>query len=202
LDALFLGVVPYAIEGAAGEDDKVLGMIVPIGHTVKANEAVSWLATRAAVTNVTGEIISIGYEVKDAGKYAGAFDIRAIAGTTPPATGKATLVPDLPRVGKLLGILLFSATVPTSTADSTTLRKIEVYRNDVLELTAEWLELAPSGKSAVDSALGSAARDVVANYALIDMRDDPWDLLKDRGRIDVDVGVASSAFKIIPIYQS
>jgi hypothetical protein len=200
-DILYFGYVPRLIQGAAGEDDKIFGLKVPIGHVVKPNEAVSWLATRVAVTNVSGEIISVAYTTREAGKYSGAFDIRSLAGTTGASTGKATLVPDLPRVGKLIGIMLFSATVPTSTADTVTLSKIELYRNDVLEYSADWFELMGDGQNAVDVALTQPARNLIENYALLDLKDDPWDLTKDRARLDATVGVANSGYKIIPIYQ-
>jgi hypothetical protein len=202
LDVFLLGHSPQVIEGAAGEDDKVFGLRIPLWHKVAAAEAISWLVTRSAVANVSGEIISISYVTKEKGVSDVHYDIRAITGTSPATTGVATAVPDLPRMGNLIGILLFSDTVPTATADTVTLQEIRLYRNDVQELTTVWDEVQGDTANVVDGHLTQPLRDTIAKYAYIDLSADPWDLGKDRARVDVNFGVANSTYKIIPIYQT
>jgi hypothetical protein len=202
LDVFLLKHVPQIIEGAAGQQNKVQGMLIPLWHKVAPAEAVSWLVTRSAVGNVSGEVISIGYETREKGVTDVHYDIRAITGTSPPTTGVATAVPDLPRMGNLIGILLFSDTVPSATAETTTLQEIRLFRNDIQEYTAEWNELKSSMPNVVDSSLNAPSRAVLENYNYIDLSDDPWDLSKDRARVDVLFGVANSPYKIIPIYQT
>jgi hypothetical protein len=202
LDVFLLGHSPQVIEGAAGEDDKVFGLVIPLWHKVAPAEAVSWLVTRSAVANVSGEIISIAYVTKDKGVSDVHFDIRAITGTSPATTGVATAVPDLPRMGNLIGILLYSDTVPTATADTVTLQEIRLYRNDVQELTTVWDELQGDRANVVDGHLTQPLRDTIVKYAYIDLSADPWDLSKDRARVDVNFGVANSPYKVIPIYQT
>lgn len=200
LDVYLLRHVPQVIEGAAGQQDKVQGLRVPLWHKVAPAEAISWLTTRQAVTNVSGEIISIGYETREKGVTDARYDIRVVTGTSPATTGVATAVPDLPRMGNLIGILLFSGTVPTATAETTTLQEVRLFRNDVQELTAEWNELKSSQPNSVDGTLTIPARAVIENYNFIDLSDDPWDLSKDRARVDILFGVANSPYKVIPIY--
>jgi hypothetical protein len=194
--------VPQVIEGTAGQQDKVQGLMVPLWHKVAPAEAVSWLVTRSAVSNISGEVISIGYETREKGVTDIHYDIRAVTGTSPATTGVATAVPDLPRMGNLVGILFYSDTVPTATSDTTTLQEIRLFRNDVQELTAEWNELKSGTKNVVDGSLTIPARAVIEPYSYLDLSDDPWDLSKDRARIDVLFGVANSPYRIIPIYQT
>jgi hypothetical protein len=202
LDVLFLKHVPQVIEGAAGQQDKVQGMRIPLSHKVAPAEAVSWLITRSAVTNVSGEVISIGYETREKGVTDIHYDIRAITGTSPPTIGVATAVPDLPRMGNLIGILFYSDTVPTATSELTTLQEIRLYRNDIQELTAEWNEMKSATKYVVDGSMTIPSRAVIEPYSYLDLSDDPWDLSKDRARVDVLFGVANSPYKVIPIYQT
>ncbi len=200
LDALLLKHLPDALEGAAGEDCKVMGLTVPFQHAVKAAEAISWLATRVAVTNISGEIISIGYTWDTKPLQNKMFHAVEHAGTSPSSTGWGTIQASLPRVGDLIAILLYSATVPTTTADTVTLQEVKLKRNEVEEFKAEWFELQADSKSMWTNIDASSLKDIMANYAIINLTEDPWDAKKDKISLEANFGVASSAYRWIPIY--
>jgi hypothetical protein len=200
LNALYLGKTPGGFEGAAGEDDKIYGMKAPVWYTVQPNDSLSWLATRVAVTNVSGEDISIAYTTMEGVRRAGPYHIVELTGTSPGTTGVARAVDFLPRVGLLQGLLWFSTTVPTATADTTTLDEIRLYRNDVLDVVATWQDLAGDARFTGNLITASAFVDALANYRWLDLSEDPWNTVNDRVAIDVDFGVASEAYRIIPVY--
>jgi len=200
LNALYLSKTPGAFEGAIGEDDKVYGMQVPLWYTVQPNDSISWLATRVAVTNISGEDISIAYTTLEGVRRPGPYHIVELTGTTPATLGVARAIDFLPRVGRLQGLLLFSTTVPTATADTTGLDEIRLYRNDVLDFVATWQDLAADYRFTGNLITASAFVDILANYRWLDLSEDPWDLVTDRVAVDFDFGVVSEAFRIIPVY--
>ncbi len=200
LNAYYLQRTPGGFEGAAGEDDKVYGLRIPAWYTVQPNDSISWLATRVAVTNIAGETISVGYKALEGVQRPGYYHMVELTGTTPGATGLAQVVDNLPNVGMLQGLLLFSTTVPTATADTTGLRQIQLFRNDVQDYLANWDELDAEAPLTTDLITAGNMVDILANYRWVDLTADPWDLKRDKVRIVVDVGVASEAFRIIPVY--
>ena len=200
LNALYLQRTPGGFEGAAGEDDKVFGLRIPVWYTVQPNDSVSWLATRVAVTNVSGEDISVGYKVLEGVQRAGYYHIVELTGTTPGATGLAQVVDNLPNIGMLQGLLIFSTTVPTAIADTIGIRQVQLFRNDVQDYLANWQELAAEAPLQGDFITAGNMVDILANYRWLDLSADPWNLKQDKVRIVVDVGVASEAFRILPVY--
>ena len=200
LNALYLGRTPGFFEGAAGEDDKVFGLRIPIWYTVAERDSISWLATRVAIVNVSGEDISVAYTTKEGVQRRGYYHIVELTGTSPATTGVARAVDFLPRVGILQGLLFFSTSIPTATADTITLDEIRLYRNDVLDVVATWQDLGAEPMFTGNLGTASAFVDILANYRWLDLGDDPWDLRADRVAVDIDFQVASEAFRIIPVY--
>lgn len=201
LNALVLPHIPFAIEGAViGEDVKVSGMKVPIWYTVGPNDSVAWLATRVAVTNISGELISFSYTVKEGQQRPGYYQLVELTGTTPGTTGLFTAIAELPRVGRLMGILVFSTTVPTATADLTGVQELILYRNDRQDVRAEWWELGGDRKDHLTGIPTNPFFDTLTNYGFLDLSEDPWDLKTDRVRVEINAGVASEAFRLVPVF--
>lgn len=201
LNALYWSRLPFAIEGdVIAEDVKVFGMRIPIWYTVGPQDSISWLATRVAVTNISGEIISVAYTVKEGVTRPGYYHTVELTGTTPATTGAFTAIQELPKVGRLQGILFFSTTVPTDTADTTGILEVRLYRNDRQDVFAEWFELRGDDRGGHSAAQGTPYSDTLTNYAFLDLSEDPWDLKTDRVRVELNAGVASEAFRMIPVY--
>ncbi len=200
LNALYLSKIPGFFEGAAGEDDKVFGLRIPIWYTMQAQDVASWLATRVAVTNISGEDLSVAYSTAEAQRRAGYYHIVEITGTTPATTGIFRAVDFLPAKGWLQGILFFSTTVPSATADTTGVNRIQLFRDDVLEVHRTWQDLASDARFTGNLGTASAFVNTLANYRWLDLSEDPWDTRISRVAVDIDSGVASEAFRLIPVY--
>lgn len=200
LNALYLSKTPGFFEGAAGEDDKVFGLQVPIWYTMAPQDVASWLATRVAVTNIATEEITVAYSVAEALRRLGYYHIVEITGTTPAVTGLFRAVDFLPAKGWLQGILFFSTTVPSVTAETTGVLRVQLFKDDVLEIHRTWADLAADSRFTGNLGTAGAFVDILANYRWLDLSEDPWDLRTSRVAIDIDSGVASEAFRIIPVY--
>lgn len=205
LDVSLLGHGPQIVEGAAATQDKVWGLRLPVWYTVGANDALSYLATRVAQTNVSGELISLTYTREEGKTRPGFYDMVEITGTTPASTGIFTAMGQLPAKGSLVGILFFGNTPLGGTSTTVTLTDVRLYRNDSLDFFATWPDLQADGVDVWDpGALLNASvlpiKVIMANYGYINLADDPWDLTRDRVRLDINAGVASDPFRFIPVY--
>ncbi len=200
LNALYLSKSPGFFEGAAGEDDKVFGLQIPIWYTMAPQDVASWLATRVAVTNIATEELTVAYSTAEAQRRAGYYHIVEITGTTPATTGIFRAVDFLPAKGWLQGILFFSTTVPTATAETVGITRVQILRDDVLDIHRRWDELGAEARFTGNLGTASAFVDILANYRWLDLSEDPWDLRTSRVAVDIDSGVASEAFRIIPVY--
>lgn len=199
-NSLFLGRTPEIFLGAVAANDKVDGLQMPFWYTLGANDTLSYLITRAGVTNISAEVVTLSYATEEGKQRPGRYDLVEVSGSTPAATGPFIAIPLLPTKGRLVGLLLFSNTPVSSTVDTPTIRRLNVYRNNVLDLRFMWHDLAGDEIAMDNFAAGNALDVMLTNYRLIDLRDDPWDLTTTQVRIDIDSGVASDAFRIIPIF--
>ncbi len=186
--------------GAVAAADAVDGIRLPVWYSVGATDSISYLITRVAVTNISAEIISLSYVTKEGIQRPGRYDLVELSGTTPAATGVFTAIPNLPNKGLLRGLLLFSNTPNSTTVDAPTIRRINLYRNDSLDYRAMWQDLQGEAVTTAAYADVVEATRFLVNYRWIDLQDDPWDLTTARVRVDIDSGVASDPFRIIPVY--
>lgn len=188
------------IEGAAGEDDKVMGIEIPLNLPIEADQNYSWGATRAAVANVSGEQLGLEAIWNDEDTNGGNISAVEQPFTTAGATGPTSLNVIIPQIGELIGLIVFNTTVPTATADTSSITEIKFMidgvASDVLHMS--------QGKGLHGGALANLTapgRDVVENYSFFDFRDKPYDAKSKRISLDVEVGVATEAVRFIPIMR-
>lgn len=188
------------IEGGAGEDDKVEGITIPMNLVIEADQNYSWGATRAAVGNISGEQLGIEAEWND---EPGALEnISAVEQplTTAGATGPTSLNVIIPQIGDLIGLMVFNTTVPTATADTHSLTEIKFLQDGELKDVFHMSQ----GKGLHGGALanlGAVGRDIINNYSFFDFRESPYDAKAKRISLDIEVGVASEAVRLIPIIK-
>src|SRR6267378_794054 len=113
LSTAWYGQLPRYREGAIGQNDHVAGIRIPAHVKLKSNETNAFFITRVAVTNISAEVIRLTGEFLETAKPGGRYDIRAILDTLPAAAGISQRIQKLPKLGKLLGLLVFCTTVPT-----------------------------------------------------------------------------------------
>lgn len=201
LQAFWYHELPIIYEADAATDDfKALGIRVPIYEKIDANQAYSWGATRVALTNASGEVLELAARwnntpIKPAQIYAVEQPF-----TTAAATGRTNLNIQLPKLGKLVGLILFNTNAPTNTADASSVQRIQLYLNGVRGPqynigTRGYIPGFAVGEQ------GTPPADILANYSFVDLREAPLDTKSQNIEIEVDVEDASDACRIIPIIE-
>jgi len=220
------GGAPRAVEGAAAANDWVSAMQIPLWEKIKPNETYSWFATRVAVTNISTEVLRLtlaavekipagggsgaiyGIGDQSSGDYPigrGRIDARTIPITLPAATGISTIINKLPKLGRLLGLLIFNTTVPTRAADTSSIQRLFIDSSKFRHIDAHWQDLSGAFPFRPDSetaaGVDSPALLALDNFGWLDLRQEPIDLTADDFAVSADVGVASDAVRITPIIE-
>ncbi len=219
LSTAWYGQPPRYNEGATGTTDTVYGIHIPLWVKPKTTESYAWNATRVAVTNVASEVLNLGLEYLftpppaepiagiDRLSYRGSgrIDARQIPFTTPSATGIAQVTPKLPKLGKLLGLLVFNTTVPTSAAVTADTEFVFLDSSKSRIVSATWSDLQANFWSPGDftraDATALVTRQVLQNYGWLDFRDEPIDLVADDIALSIDAEVVSEAVRFIPVIE-
>jgi len=220
LHTAWYGQPPKYNEGATGTTDTVYGIHIPLWVKPKAaTESYAWNVTRVAVTNVASEVLTLGLEYLFAPPAAellagidrlsyrgpGRIDARQIPFTTPAATGIVQVTPKLPKLGKLLGLLVFNTTVPTSAAVTADTEFLYLDSSKSRIVSATWSDLQANLWSPTDftraDATALVTRQVMQNYGWIDFRDEPIDLIADDYALSVDAEVVSEAVRFVPVIE-
>jgi hypothetical protein len=220
LSTAFYGQTPKYNEGATGTTDTVLGIRIPLWVKPKpSTESYAWNATRVAVTNVASEVFHLGINFANAPppnivaqnnspfeyQGPGRIDARQIPFTTPGATGIVQVINKLPKLGKLLGLLVFSTTVPTSAAVTSDVEFL--YLDSPLSriTTASWADLQNDFLYAEDftraDATAMVTRQVLQNYGWLDFRAEPIDLVGQDIALSIDAEVTAEATRFIPVIE-
>lgn len=201
LQAFWYHEFPLLFEADAATDDfKVLGVRVPIYEQIQANTNYSLSATRVALTNASGEVLEVAARWNDT-----AIKPRPIYAveqpfTTAAATGRTNLNIQLPKLGNLVGLIMFNTAAPTNTADASSVQRIQLYLNGVRgpQYNVGTRGLIP-GFAAGEQ--GTPPHDILANYSFVDLREAPIDAKGQNIEIEVDVQDASDAVRLIPIIE-
>jgi hypothetical protein len=229
LSTAWYGRKPAFQEGATGTTDTVFGIRIPLNLKVQPKELYSYSLTRVAVTNVASEVATVGLYSLDhpplglannvggtiipktqggttpTGPDAGRFDIRQITATLPGATGFTQLVPKLPKIGLLRGLLVFATTVPTTAAVTASIQRIQLSLPTYNPVDATWSELQAAFLDEIDftraDATAMVSRQVLQNYGWVELRDTPIDLVANDLAVNVDAEVASDAVRLIPVIE-
>lgn len=207
LCAAFYGYTPAFIEGAIGQDDKVYGIRIPLWIVPKSTESYGYSITRVAQTNLSGEVVSLALNYLNARPTParGRIDLREIPFTTPAATGITTAIEKLPKLGKLLGLLMFCTTVPTETADSASVQRLKIKTPKTTLVDATWHELHNHFRDRIDFVAGDASelvlRQVLDNYGYLDFSDEPIDVATEDVSVTIDNQAVSSAVRFLPVIE-
>jgi len=202
LSSFFYGVTPDFLVGAAGQDDKVHGIRIPVWAPVDPTKVLSYSITRVAVTNISGEVLHLASRWFSEAP-AGRTPIYAvqITDTLPATTGISTRIQRLPKLGNLLALIVFNTTVPTVTADTASVQRLfmdapggERSEHHIADMLGTWKEFHDRGTADVIPG-------VLGPYGVIDFRDSPLDLIANDVKVDVETGVASDAVRYIPVIQ-
>lgn len=201
LNILMYGSVPsFWSADTISDDAKVLGLKVPIWETIQANTSYSWSATRVAQTNVSGEVIELAARWSDKSLVSNPIYAVEQPFTTAGATGRTNLNIQLPKLGNLIGMLVFNTTAPTNVADSASVQRLQLYMNGV---RGSQFNVGTRGFVAGFNQDNQSLlmQDVYSNYMFIDLRDDPIDVKGQNVEVEVDVQATTSAVRLIPIIQ-
>src|SRR2546425_9575003 len=220
LSTFWYGQPPRYNEGSTGTTNTVYGIRIPLWIKPKAaSETYSWNATRVAVTNISAEVLSLGLSYQNTAppnvsfggsdflgyRGPGRIDARQIPFTTPAATGIIQVTPKLPKLGKLLGLLIFNTTVPTNAAVTADTEFLFLDSTKSRIVSATWSDLQANFWSPVDftraDATALVTRQVLQNYGWLDFRDEPIDLVTDDIALSVDAEVVSEAVRFVPVIE-
>jgi len=220
LSTAFYGQAPKYLEGATGTTDSVYGIRIPLWVKPKpAAESYAWNATRVAVTNVASELLHLSLNYANAAPAAiksantspfeyqgtGRIDARQIPFTTPAATGISQVINKLPKLGSLLGILVFNTTVHTSAAVTADTQFLFLDSPLSRITSASWTDLQNDFLYAEDftraDATALVTRQVLQNYGWLDFRAEPIDLVGQDIALSVDAEVVSEATRFIPVIE-
>lgn len=199
LQAFWYHEVPILFEAVAATDDfKALGIRVPIYEDIDKNQAYSWSATRVALTNASAEVLEIAARWSDKRLNPGPIYAVEQPFTTAAATGRTNLNIQLPKLGDLVGLILFNTNAPSLTVDASSVQRIQLYLNGVRgpQYNVGTRGLIPGFNPGAN---GDPVHDILNEYSFIDLRDDPIDAKGQNIEIEVDVEDASDAVRLIPI---
>ncbi len=179
LDALLFGIYPIIGETTAvGSTGKVEGLIMPVWGQSKHG---SW-TTRAnfvAGTNLSAGVISLESELVDKVLQDGYLSALTTF-FTPPSTSSFNDVFNTTMNGDLIGLLVFSTTVPTFAADTISAREVRLFVDDGLAWQVEWKNLTAPGISGgnpnppvVGTVFSQGFTNFYQNYGFYDNLDDP-----------------------------
>lgn len=199
LNAFLYGSVPLFWSADTTNDDaKVMGLKIPVWLTIEEQMALAWSATYSAQTNVATPVLELAARWSD--KVLQDRPIFAVEQpfTTAAAAGRTNLNIQLPKVGDLIGLILFNTNNPTNTADASSVQRIQLYLNGV---RSSQYNIGTMGfiKGFNQENQALLMHDVFANYGFIDLREDPIDAIANNIEIEVDVEDASDACRLIPI---
>ena len=199
LNAYLLHHNPKTIVAGATTNNqtKVMGLNLPLWQSPLKSGELTFRATRSAVSGVDTETLTVCEISNDKNLKPGYLHYVTLPLTTSAATGFGNIL-DLPQNGDLQGILFYSETIPTTTAELATMQAVDIKVDGSKIMTRAWDDMkadAPTQSLEVNPGDDT----IIDNYGFIDFREDPIPKGKSVS-IDINGGVASEAVRIIPIY--
>ena len=199
LNMFMYGSVPlFWAADSVNDDAKILGLKVPVYEEISKELSYSWSATRVAQTNLSNEVFELAATWSD--KKLMPAPIYAVEQpfTTAGATGRTNLNIQLPKVGDLIGLIVYNSTAPTNTSDNASVQRIQLYLNGV---RSSQYNVGTSGfvKGFNQDNQALLMQDVYSHYSFIDLREDPIDAKANNIEVEVDVEDATTQVRLIPI---
>ncbi len=200
LSCFWYGHAPKVFEGGPGEDVKVLGIQVPLLLPYPEDKELTWLATKSAVANVSGERLSLVSVWNDEVKEGGPISVVEIAGTSSGATGYNSLNFIIPQNGELLALLIYQTTNASRTSDTQTLQRLILQIDGKNDSEVNLTDFASLSEFNILEE-GSPGFDTLNNYQFIDFRDAPIDARAHRVSFIAETQAVNEPFRFIPVMR-
>jgi len=202
LNCLWLGKSPLTVVATAATDDqtKVNGLVLPLYQPPSPYGTVTYRFERTPVSGVDTETITIAEVYSEKTLKPSYLHAVKMEATTKAAVGFGNKV--YPTViGDCIGILFFSTTIPTNTAETATVQDVDIYVDGVKVISRSWNEMQGEAQSGMQAGVFASPgnRTIHDNYAFLSFVDDPIPA-GTKVEIDVNAGVANEAFHVIPLY--
>jgi len=206
LSTAFYKSRPNFFEGTLAEAVcSVHGIRIPLWLKIKPSEVYSWFATFSAGTNLSLGVIDVDIRYYNAAPNTGRIDARQIPFTTPAAAGIVQVTPKLPKLGKMRGLLTFANTVPDLNADAGTVNRLFLDTPTQRILSADWADMRTDISSYEDFIRADTStmvsRDVLQNYAYIDLAEEGIDLVANDVALTIDAEKVSDTARFYPIIE-
>ncbi len=199
LNMFLYGSVPLFWSADTTNDDaKILGLKIPIWEKIDPGKSYSWSATYAAQTNVATPVLELAARWSDKQLMPNPLFAVEQPFTTAAATGRTNLNIQLPKLGDLIGLILFNTNAPTNVADACSVQRVQLYIDGV---RSSQYNVGTSGfiKGFNQENQALLMQDAYNQYMFVDLREDPIDAKAHNIEIEVDVEDASDAVRIIPL---
>jgi hypothetical protein len=198
LNNYLLGLRPVAFASGATTDynSRVMGLRIPV-YLTRGDDTLTYKITRVAVSNADTETISLMARFLEAAPAQGWLEYTTYS-YTPSASGSSLRAMDVKSTGDLIGLLIYGTTIPLTSADTTTVDKLQLRLDGEITHEATWQTLrAPTESGSVADA--TVPEGILDNYVFWDFRKEPIPAGK---RIEVYVNAGdTNAVRMIPIFR-
>ena len=183
----------YLVPSAASELGKLEGLIIPL-HLAAGEHVLSVRYFYAAQTNVATAKLSFSTLEADEPIEAAHVELPSFS-YTPPSTGAYNVALDATFGGNVIGFLIYSTTIPTTSADTCTVKKFRIKVAGDIVFEDIWETLSAQTPYPEDSTL----RSILDNYVYVDLSKQP---IPAGQRTEIEIySDDTNAAKIIPIIR-
>jgi len=199
LNMFLYGSVPlHFVANQTSDDAKIFGLKVPIFEQINKEISYSWAATYVAQTNVSNPVIEVAARWSDKALQPAPIYAVEQPFTTAGTNGRTSLNMIIPRVGDLIGLILWANTMPTNVSDQASVQRLQLYLNGN---KFSQYNVATTGfiKGFNQDNQELLAQLTYANYRFIDLREDPIDAKANEIGVEVDVQAPSESARLIPV---
>lgn len=185
--------VKYLVPAADNELGLVEGLAIPLALAAGAHVlSIRFLHTSVATIDTE----KLSFSTLESDKALARTHVEMPSFTfTPPSTGAFNTALDATFDGLVTGFLIYSTTIPTTSADTATVRKLRIKVGGDIIYEDNWNNLAAQTHYPEDSTL----RAICDNYVYLDFSDDP---IAKGARVEIEIySDDTNTVKIIPVIR-
>jgi len=185
--------VKYTVPTADTELGRVEGLAIPL-QLAPGDHVLSVRFLHGSVSTITSEKLSFSTLENDDARTRTHVEMPNFS-FTPPSTAAYNTALDVSFAGLVTGFLIYSPTIPTTSSDTATVKKVRLKVGGDIVYEDNWNNLAAQTFYPEDSTL----RALLDNYIYLDMSDGP---VEAGNRIEVEIySDDTNTVKIIPIVR-